>query len=207
MSLVHFFLFSVMLFTSSCKEDTVPSNKASLKSDEVLIVYLSRTNNTKRVAEIIHSHVGGKLVALELKTPYPEDYQTTVNQVQSENESGFLPPLKTTIDSIEKYKTVFIGFPTWGMRLPPPMKSFLHQYNLSGKTLIPFNTNGGYGIGSSFQTVRDLCPNSTVLEGYSVKGGSERDGILYVMQEGKEVQVQTEVKDWLQRIKVFERLH
>jgi flavodoxin len=203
MSLIQFFVLSVMLFTSSCKEDTMRGAKASLKSDEILIVCLSRTNNTKRLAEIIQNNIGGKLVVLELKTPYPDDYQTTVNQVQSENERGFLPPLKTTIDSIEKYKTVFVGFPTWGMRLPPPMKSFLHSYDLSGKTIIPFNTNGGFGIGSSFQTVKELCPNSTVLEGYSVKGGSERDGILYVMRGEKEVQVQTEVKNWLRRIKVF----
>ncbi|MFP3803272.1 flavodoxin family protein, partial [Paraburkholderia sp. SIMBA_027] len=76
---------------------------------------------------------------------------------------------------------VFIGFPTWGMQLPPPMKSFLNEYNLSGKTIVPFNTNGGYGIGSSFETVKQLCPNSTVLDIFSTRGGSERDGILYVM--------------------------
>ena len=96
-------------------------------------------------------HVGGTLVALELKNPYPEDYKAIVDQVVKENESGFLPPLKTKIDSIQKYDVVFVGFPTWGMQLPPPMKSFLNQYDLSGKTIVPFNTNAGYGIGSTFR--------------------------------------------------------
>jgi multimeric flavodoxin WrbA len=68
-----------------------------------------------------------------------------VAQVVWENETGYLPPLKTKIDSIEKYDVLFIGFPTRDMQMPPPMKSFLHEYDLSGKTVIPFNTNAGYG--------------------------------------------------------------
>ncbi len=117
-----------------------------------------------------------------------------------ENETGFLPPLKTSLDSIQKYDVVFLGFPTWGMQLPPPVKSFLSQYDLSGKTVVIFNTNGGYGIGSSFETVKRLCPDSKVLEGYAAKGGVERDGILYVIQGDKEKQVQAGVQNWLREI-------
>ena len=193
---------TVICMLSGCSKAQSPLNENGefLKDKKVLIVYLSRTQNTKAVAEIIHKNVGGTLVALELETPYPEHYQTAVNQVAEENRTGFLPPLKTKIDSIQKYDVVFVGFPTWGMQLPPPMKSFLKQYDLSGKKVIPFNTNGGYGIGSSFQTVNELCPNSEVLEGYSTKGGIERDGILFVMEGDKEKQVQAEVKTWLQKI-------
>ena len=144
------------------------SNAQTTASKNVLIVYLSRTNNTKAIAEIIQENVGGTLVALELENPYPENYQATVQQVVEENETGYLPPLKTKIDSIQDYDVVFVGFPTWGMKLPPPMKSFLHQYDLSNKTVIPFNTNAGYGVGSSFQTVKELCPNSKVLEGFEI---------------------------------------
>lgn len=149
---------------------------------------------------MIHEKVGGRLVALELEKPYPENYRATVQQVVRENETGFLPPLKTKIDSIEKYDVVFVGFPTWGMKMPPPMKSFLHQYNLSGKTVIPFNTNAGYGVGSGFDTVRELCPDSKVLEGYSTIGGIERDGISFVMKGEKERQTQDEISKWLLKI-------
>jgi len=196
-------LLITMLFmscTPAQQEDVNKSTPSNINPEKILIVYLSRTNNTKAVAQIIQKNVGGTLVALELETPYPEHYQTTVNQVAEENRTGFLPPLKTKIDSIQKYDVVFVGFPTWGMQLPPPMKSFLKQYDLSGKKVIPFNTNGGYGIGSSFQTVKELCPNSKVLDGFTVKGGSERDGILFVMEGDKEIQVQSEVKKWLQKI-------
>nr|WP_315152462.1 flavodoxin [uncultured Flavobacterium sp.] len=191
----------VCMFSGCSKAQESDQNKdESLTDKNILIVYLSRTKNTKAVAAIIHQKVGGALVELELENPYPEDYKTIVSQVAKENETGFLPPLKTKIENIEKYDVVFIGFPTWGMQLPPPMKSFLKQYNLEGKTIIPFNTNAGYGIGSSFQTVKELCPKSNVMEGFTTKGGIERDGVLFVMEGEKEKQVQIEVQNWLNKI-------
>ena len=179
------------------------SNAQSMSSKKILIVYLSRTNNTKAIAEIIRNNVGGTLVALELEKPYPENYQATVQQIVKENETGYLPPLKTTIDSIEKYDVVFLGFPTWDMKMPPPMKSFLHQYNLSGKTVIPFNTNAGYGVGSGFQTVKELCPDSKVLDGFETKGGIERDSVYFVIKDEKAKEAEAEVKKWLQNIKMI----
>ena len=88
------------------------------------------------------------------------------------------------------------------MKMPPPMKSFLQEYNLGGKTIIPFNTNGGYGVGSGFQTVKELCPDSKILEGFEIKGGVERDGVLFVIKDEKAKEAETKVKSWLQKIKV-----
>jgi flavodoxin len=194
------------LFSTACSSQdgvTEPKRDAGNGSEKVLIVYLSRTSNTRAVAEIIHDNVGGDLVGLELVTPYPADYKTTVAQVAKENETEFLPILKTKVDNIEDYDVIFVGFPTWGMQLPPPMKSFLKHYELSGKIVVPFNTNGGYGIGSTFETVKQLCPDSKVLEGFSIKGGVERDGILFVMEGEKQKQAQLEVKAWLRKIRIL----
>lgn len=197
-----FVLLSIIAFctSSGC------TSAQSMSYKNVLIVYLSRTNNTKAIAEIIQKNVGGTLVALELEKPYPEDYKETVQQVVKENETGYLPTLKTKIDSIEKYDIVFIGFPTWDMQMPPPMKSFLHQYNLKGKTVIPFNTNAGYGVGSGFETVKELCPKSKVLEGFTTKGGMERDGVYFVIEGEKEKQAQDEIKKWLQKIRLIKEV-
>src|SRR5688572_1009727 len=125
-------IFFYLILTGTNNEIKCSDEKSSdtEHADKILIVYLSRTNNTKAVAEIIHKNVGGKLVALELETPYPENYRATVQQVVQENETGYLPPLKTKIENINQYDIVFVGFPTWGMKLPPPMKSFLKQYDL-----------------------------------------------------------------------------
>lgn len=202
-------LLAFALFLSACSSSQVTDSAAlpdaATKPGDTLIVYLSRTNNTKAIAEIIHDEVGGKLVAIELERLYPENYGATVQQVQDENESGYLPPLKTRIDSIQNYAVVFVGFPTWGMKLPPPMKSFLKQYDLSGKTVVPFNTNGGYGIGSTFETVKELCPNSKVLEGFSMKGGVERDGVLLAIKDEKRRMAENEVKAWLQKLNLLRK--
>jgi len=197
------FLFLVSACSSTQTERIDAETGTDVAAGKILIVYLSRTKNTKAVAEMIQKNVGGKLVAIELEKPYPENYQATVAQVASENQSGYLPPLKTQIDSIGQYDVVFFGFPTWGMQLPPPMKSFLKQYDLSGKTIIPFNTNGGYGIGSTFETVKQLCPDSKILEGYSTRGGLERDGQLLMIKDEKARQTEDEIKQWLEKLKMI----
>jgi len=192
----------LLLGFAACYAQTSKQNEAVIPQDKqsILIVYLSRTGNTEAVGKMIQKEVGGDLVALELEKPYPSEYRAIVDQVAKENESGFLPPLKTKIENIGKYDTIFLGFPTWGMQLPPPMKSFLNQHDLSGKTAIPFNTNAGYGVGSSFRQVRELAPRSTVLEGFEIKGGIERDGVLFVMEGEKEQEARTSVKAWLLKI-------
>ena len=189
-----------------CSNAQQPERDAKVSQPErkVLIVYLSRTNNTKAIAEFIHDEVGGTIVPLELEKPYPADYRATVDQVVRENETGFLPPLKTKIDRVEQYDVVFVGFPTWGMKLPPPMRSFLRQYSFKSKTVIPFNTNAGYGEGSSFATVKELCPDSTVLEGFVTMGGIERDGVYLVIKDARAKEVQNEVRDWLRRLKLMQ---
>ncbi len=195
---------AICLLSESSGAQQVTGTAQPLPGDKkVLIVYLSRTNNTKAIAEFIHQKVGGTMVSLELQRPYPADYNATVQQVAQENETGYLPPLKTKIERIEQYDIVFLGFPTWGMQLPPPVKSFLHQYRLKGKTVIPFNTNAGYGPGSSFQTVKELCPQSTILEGFVTEGGVERDGKYLVIKGARAQEARKEVESWLRKIKVL----
>ena len=107
------------------------------------------------------------------------DYKAIVDQVDRENETGYLLPFKTTIDNIVQYEIIFMGFPTWDMQLPHPMKSFLNQYVFSDKTIVPFKTNGGYGVGSSFETVKKLCPDSKIPDGYSLQTEwSETESIM-----------------------------
>ena len=179
-----------MLFSTEVHSQFTDENK-------ILIVYLSRTKNTAKIAEIIQSKVGGVLHKIELKNPYPEKYSAIVEQVRQENEAGILPELKNNID-IDKYATIFIGFPTWGMQLPPPVKSFLKNYNWEGKTIVPFNTNAGYGVGSSFRTLEKMASKANVLPGFSTKGGIERDGILLAIKGTRLEEEQKKVTEWLE---------
>jgi len=197
--LVVFGVFAIVRFNQPETENVgMEQSTQPATSENALIVYLTRTGNTEAVAQMINDKIGGTLTELEVETPYPEGYQEQVDQVASENARNYLPSLKTKIENIEQYDTIFLGAPTWGMQLPPPMKSFLDEYNLSGKTVIPFNTNGGYGIGTSFNDIRDRCNDCTILEGFSVEGGHEREGELFVMVGEKEIAVRTSVHEWLQ---------
>tara|TARA_R110002167_G_scaffold108398_2_gene276788 strand:- start:5632 stop:6249 length:618 start_codon:yes stop_codon:yes gene_type:complete len=202
---MKFTVYTLYLFISLSLADMGEEKFSAIgnfqRSESTLILYLSRTNNTKAVALMIQKEVGGDLVAVELENPYPEDYDAIVKQVTEENASGFLPPLKSKVDMVQ-YDTIFFGFPTWGMQLPPPMKSFLKENDLKGKTIIPFNTNAGYGLGSSLKTIRELSPKSNILGEFSVKAGVERDGILFVMKGKREIEVREAVQKWLKRILV-----
>ena len=187
---------------SSLAQDLRASSTATAQKN-ILIVYLSRTQNTAVVADIIQEQVGGRLEPIELQTPYPADYDAIVAQVARENDTGYLPPLKTEIQNIRTYDILFVGFPTWGMQLPPPVKSFLKRHDLSGKTVVPFNTHGGYGAGSTFQSIEQLCPKSKVIEGLSVRGGLERDGIELAIKGERRDEVARQVTAWLRRAQLF----
>ncbi|XWO13645.1 Flavodoxin [Candidatus Hepatincola sp. Pdp] len=177
-----------------------PTSFTKVDKEQILIVYLSRTQNTKAVAQMIHNQVGGDMIDLQLVTPYPKNYQQTVEQVRQEDATGFLPALTNNINNIQQYNVIFIGFPTWGMQLPPPIKTFLHQYNLKGKTVIPFNTNAGYGVGQSFEQVKVLCIQCHVLEGFSTHGGVEKDGKFLMIKDKRADDVKQHVTLWLQKL-------
>jgi flavodoxin len=201
LSLIAFVVILLLTGSAEAQQQSVKDKDSTV--EKTLIVYLSRTNNTKAIAEMIHDKVGGRLVALELEKPYPANYRTTVEQVVHEDETGYMPPLKTKIEHMEQYELVFVGFPTWGMQLPPPIRTFLHEYDLAGKTVVPFDTNGGYGPGSTFQKVRELCPRSKVLEGFTTRGGLERDGQYLVIQGARAEEARKDVETWLRRIAIL----
>ena len=207
MGILSSFIVALIVGLSGCAkaQETATAEKAVRTDRKVLIVYLSRTNNTKAVAEMIRDEVGGMLVPIELERDYPEDYKAIIDQVARENETGVLPPLKTRIENIEQYNTIFVGFPTWGMQLPPPVKSFFRQYDLKGKTVIPFNTNAGYGVGTGFATVKELCKECNVLEGFAATGGIERDGVLLAIKDDRANEIRTAARQWLTKIEVIKK--
>ena len=148
--------------------------------------------------------MGGELVALELQTPYPENYQAIVRQVDQENQDGYLPPLKNQISDIGQHDVIFVGFPTWDMQLPPPIKSFLNHYqaDLNGKMIVPFNNNAGYGMGQSLAQFNQYCRGCQIMQSIELRGGIERDGILFVMEGERANQAKNEIAQWLQDLSV-----
>ncbi|MCT4791056.1 MULTISPECIES: flavodoxin [Exiguobacterium] len=196
-------IFGVILLSKTINEKE--KEGTTIKNSKTLIVYYSRTGNTKAVAELIKEKVGGDLVQIETKEERPTDYRMEVEQNAQEQEVDTLPELKTTIPNFENYDRIFIGTPTWNMALPQSVVSFLDGYNFNGKTVIPFNTNGGYGPGSTFRQINAGTQGAKVLDGYTVKGGEETNGIILAIKGENKAKVSKEIDVWLEKIKQLKR--
>ncbi len=137
-------------------------------NQKILIAYYTHSGNTKKIAEQIRNETNGTLFEIVPEKAYPEDYNTVVQQAKEEINAGFKPALKRKIDDIHEYDVVFVGSPNWWSTNAPPIDTFLTENDLSGKTVVPFCTHGGGGPARTAQDVAVLCPDSTVLEGFSV---------------------------------------
>lgn len=171
-----------------------------MRNPKTLIVSYSRTGNTNEVAELIQEKVGGELVQIETEEKRPTDYQKEVEQNVQEQEREVLPELTMTIPDFDKYERIFLGTPTWNMALPQAVVSFLDSYDFNGKTIIPFNTHGGYGAGSTFSQISANTKGTNVLEGYTVKGGEETKGLMLIIKDKNREKVSKEIDTWLETI-------
>lgn len=129
----------------------------------------NRYGTTGYIADIIRQSVGGELHLIETKDSYSEDFDEVREKNHDEMEENYLPPLKESNLDISKYDTVFIGYPVWATDVPQAVLSFLEEYNLSGKTVIPFCTHDGYGAGSSYGTVEKASHAGKCLDGLAVE--------------------------------------
>jgi flavodoxin len=158
-------------------------------ASDVLVAYFTRSGNTRVIAGQIHRTVGAALFEIQPAKAYPEDYEETVEQARKERDSGYKPALKESVPNMVNFRTVFLGFPIWGETAPPIIRSFLASHDLTGKTLIPFITHGGYGLGNSLSVVAAHAPKAKVIDaGFSMQADQER-------------QTMTRVKSWLEQIK------
>jgi flavodoxin len=154
---------------------------------KVLITYFSHSGNTRELAIQIHKRVGGDIVEIQPVEPYPDDYDAVTKQAKQELKSGYKPALRTKVENIGSYEVIFVGSPNWWNTIAPPVKTFLSDYDLSGKTTVPFITHGGSGLGRSVTDIAALCPNSTVPDGIAVWGGDAKTA-------------QNKISDWLRKL-------
>lgn len=157
------------------------------KRPRVLTVFYSHSGNTRALARLIQQQAGGDLLEILPVTPYPDDYDTVVNQAKRELQSGYKPPLQTIVDNIDAYDLILVGSPNWWNTVAPPVMTFLAAYDLSDKAIFPFITHEGTGLGRSASDIAKLSPGATVVEGLAVRGGRVNGA-------------QREVAEWLRRL-------
>lgn len=137
-------------------------------SASIVVENDSRYGTTEYMANLIQKQVGGDLYSIEVAEPYSQDFDEVVDQNHAEMAEDFLPALVGYQLDMSQYDTVYIGYPVWATTIPRAIHTFLNQYDLSGKTVIPFCTHNGYGKGNSERVIAELCPYSNVLEGTAV---------------------------------------
>ena len=145
---------------------------AQQPSGKVLVAYFSHSGNTREVARQISEATGGDLFEIVPATPYPTEYRAVVDQGKKEIEAGVRPALKNPVGDLSQYDVIFVGSPCWWATIAPPVATFLTSCALAGKTVVPFMTHEGSGMGHSETDIRNLCPGAAVTRGLVIHGGS-----------------------------------
>ena len=145
--------------------------------------------NTAILAEVIAEATGGDLFAITTVTPYPDDYASMLRIAQEEIDTDARPALAGAVENMDDYDVIFIGYPIWHGRMPQAIYTFLESYDLTGKTVIPFNTHEGSGQSGTQWVIESTLPGSTVLQGLAVRGKTA--------QEDPE-QTKAQVDQWLE---------
>lgn len=172
-----------------------------ITNTDILIVYFSRAGenwqvenvdrgNTAVMADYIQEYTGAATFEIVPETPYPNDYATMLQVAQQELDTDARPAIRNPLENLEQYSVVFIGSPIWH-GVPPMIKhTFYETYPaLAEKTIIPFGTHGGSGIGSCVRLIREYFPDAPLLDSYGISGSQIRDATS-----------QNAVNTWLQRI-------
>lgn len=166
---------------------------------KILVAYFSRTGenygvgniskgNTEIVAEFIGQYVGGDLFHIEPAVQYPQNYDECVDLAKKEQSAKARPSLASTLESIQNYDVIFLGFPNWWGDMPMPVYTFIEQFDFTGKIVIPFCTHEGSGLGGIPQKIERACKGANVLKGIAIRGSAAQNS---------QKQVQKTVNKWL----------
>lgn len=153
----------------------------SSNSKKPLVVYYSHSGNTAKLAKTIHDKVGGDLLEIVTSFEYPDNYNELTKVAKEQQQAGFRPPLSMTMPNLDDYDVIYLGYPNWWSSMAMPVYSFVEQSGINGKTILPFCTHGGGGLGHSVADLKKLVPQSKVQDALSVSGnragqaGSEVD--------------------------------
>ena len=165
-------------------DSTVPSEseapgETSGGEQKILIAYFSATNNTKNIANYLNEILDADLYEIVPKTPYTSDdlnYNDSSSRSSQEmNDPDARPAISGSVDNMEQYDVIFLGYPIWWGEAPRIINTFLESYDFSGKTIVPFCTSGSSGIGSSAANLHSLTNGATWLDGRRFGGGTSRD--------------------------------
>ena len=147
---------------------------AARDDPKILVAYFSHSGTTKRVAGALSERMGADLFEIAPQAGYSSLYW----QSNMEIRRGARPALAQTVQDMEAYDIVFVGYPVWFHATPAPINTFLESYDLTGKLIIPFCTSGGSDIAETMPTFLDSCKDLAVFGQRRISGTGEIDAWL-----------------------------
>ena len=157
-------------------------NKTAKEENKILIVYFSKTGenynvgtvnvgNTAMVASYIKEYLECDSFEIVPVKKYPDKYSEATDLAKQEQKDNARPEIKNKLENLDEYDTIFIGYPIWWGDLPMIVYTFIEEYDLSGKTIIPFNTHEGSDDAGTYNTLKNRLKDSNVnTKGLSLKG-------------------------------------
>lgn len=133
--------------------------------------YISE-GNTEKIAKMIAQITGAELFKIEPKKPYSEDYQTCIEQARKDLRNHARPELVYLPENLDSYDEIYLGYPNYWGDLPMFVYTFLDHYDWNGKTIHPFCTHEGSGLGTTVQKLKKEMPNAIITNGLAIEGGS-----------------------------------
>lgn len=168
------------------ENETVEQTTPDTQQSSVLIAYFSATNNTKAVAETLSTVIDADVFEIQASDPYTEDdlnYNDDSSRTTIEmNDDSIRPEIANTVENMDAYDIVFLGYPIWWSDAPRIISTFLESYDFSNKTIVPFCTSGGSGISTSVSSLQQLTQNSTWLEGERFSSNVSQDELSQWVQ-------------------------
>lgn len=136
---------------------------------KILVAYFSASGVTAKVAGNLANAVGADLYEIAPEVPYTKADLNWMNKKSRSSvemaDRSSRPAIAAKVENMEQYDTVFVGFPVWWYREPSIIDTFMESYDFSGKTVVPFATSGGSGLGDSYRNMQELSPDAKVRDG------------------------------------------
>ena len=144
-----------------------------------LVAYFSASGVTAKLAETLSEAIGADLYAIEPEVPYTKADLNWMNQNSRSSvemkDPASRPAIAGKRDNMDEYDTIFVGFPIWWYVAPTIINTFLESYDFAGKTIIPFATSGGSGMGKTNEKLQLSCPGAKLMEGKVWKKNAKAD--------------------------------
>ena len=172
-----------------------------MKGKKVLVAFFSRAGenynvgyiekgNTQIIAEMIAEETDGKLFHIETVTPYPADYTECIDVAKKELNSQARPAIKGDA-RVEDYDIIFLGYPNWWGDVPMAVYTFIEKHNWQGKTVIPFCTHEGSGLGGTENKLGKACTGAAFIKGLAIQGN---------VAQNRQAQARQDVTNWLGKL-------